>query len=598
MVFYLWATLSGGMGSSDRLPFPLLLLVLGIYEVTSRKQVLNRSPIVGWLLLALIVFLLGAKLYKAWNVGWNSGPSGWYSIAGFLPVDDALGYVQGAGNLLEHGFLDEWSARKPMAANYYALLLFATGHNLLAVIVVNVLLLALSIFMFSRWIFARFGITAALLALLLEVFFVLPFAPTMMTEIPGLCFGNFGFLLLAQGACDRKRWTFLLGLGFLAVAFTLRAGALLALPALAAAGGWIFVGSPKFSFRVAALCVGAMGLPFLMNMAELRLAGPPSGGVLNGNFSTTLYGIIEGNKGWEYYKTVHPELLELSDSQRHRVLYGLVRQELKERPSALFSALAQAYGDALKNPFARLYPFPFPMSLLPFLIPFVFVFLELVFKNDASRYRLLVALGAATGGIFLSLPLVQDGGNRVFAATVPISAGVLAVGVKRVVDRLRMRTCDAVPDMPSIRYERSAVVVPSVLLAAMLCMPMVGRMQRAFRGADSAGTDSPPGTVPLRIHRGSLLHVVPDDARTRVSAIRWSEFQKYGFEDQAIRGIQPGEWLTSGMVSLQEGARFYRFVIFEDSPLRDGIAYCRLAPVGDSQRVYRVQVIRYAADVR
>ena len=598
LALYLWATFLNGVGSSAQLPFPLLLLVLGIYEVASRKQGLNRSRMAGWLLLALTLFLLGAKLYKTWNSGWNSGPSGWYSIAGFTPVDDALGYFQGARNLLEHGFLDEWSARKPMVANYYALLLLATGHNLPAVIVVNNLLLALSIYMFSRWIYERFGPTAALVALLLEAFFIMPFAPTLMTEIPGLCFGNFAFLLLAQGAHDHKKSAFLLGLCFLGVAFTLRAGALFALPALAIAGGWVFAGPRKFNVRVAALCVGAIGLPFFLGMVQLRLAGPPAGGVPNGNFATVLYGIIQGNKGWDYFKTVHPELVEMTDSQRHRILYGLVRQELKERPFALFSALARSYCDALKDPYGRLYRFPFPMSLAPFLIPFVCFFIGLVFEKNESRRRLWVVLGAAQGSIFLSLPFIADGGYRVFAATVPISGGVLAVGIKRLMDSLRAQTCDASPAMSVNRSDRGAAYVPIALLAAMLCMPMIGKMHRTFRGADLARTEGPPGTVPLRIHSGSLLLVVPDDARTRIAIIRGTDFQKYGFEDQAIRSIQPGEWLASGMVDLHEGARFYRFVIFEDSRVRDGIAYCRLTPVGDSQQVFRARVVRYAADER
>ncbi len=598
LALYLWAAASSAAGSSLQLPFPLVLVALGIYELVSRKQMLNRSPVVGWLLLILTAMLLGAKLYKIWS----GGISGGFSIAGFVPQSDAYGYLQGARNLLEHGFLDEWSARKPMVANYYALLLLATGQNLMAVIVVNVAILILSIYLFCRWIFNHFGIVAALLALLLQVYFILPFAPTTMTEIPGLCFGNFGFLLLAQGAFTRRKGAFALGLGLLGVAFTLRAGALFVLPALALAAGRIFAAPRTYSIPMVALCVGAIALPFLLNMAELRLAGPPTGGVLGGNFSYTLYGIIKGNKGWDYVKTEHPELMELSDSQRSRMIYGLVRQELREKPFALFVSLAEGYRDILIHPFARLYPwYPFPVELTVFLMPFIYFFVMLAYEKDEGRRRLLVALGAALGGIVLSLPFLVDVGYRVFAATVAMTGGVLAIGMKGCLERLRR--CDAPPVAPSASRYREAYVVPVVLLALMLCMPAVGKTHRAFRRPDPAGADVPPETVPVRIHKGSILHVVSDDAATRIPQIRWADFQRQTggscpVEDPAIRGIQPGEWLASGVVSLQEGARFFPYVIFEDPMLRDGIAYCRMAPVAGSRLVYRAQVVAYAADGR
>ena len=598
IALYLLATFTSGADLSEQLPFPLLFLALGIYELVSGKRRLNRCPVVGWLLLALTVFLLGAKLHKAWHAGWNNGPTGWYSIAGFLPVDDALKDVQGARSLLEHGVLDEFSARRPMVANYHALMLWATRHNVVFVLLINNLLLALSIAMFGYWIYARFGILAAVLAALLETYYIKPFAPTMMSEIPGLCFGNFAFLLLAQGALNNRQAPYLLGIGVLSAAFTLRAGAVFALPALVLAGGWIFARSRKFNLRFSALGIGALCLPVLLSMVELRAASPPGGRILYGQFSYALYGMVHGNKNWDYYKTAHPELLQVEDSRRSRIVYGLVRQELEKRPFALVSALARGYADASKDFFGRLYPMPFPMSLYPFLIPLLYLFAGLGMEKDESLRRLLVVLSAAVAGIFLSLPFLGSVASRVIAVTVPITSGVLAIGLKRMIQRLRATEGGAPADLSTAWLERGAAIVSLALLAATLCVPVAGKIHRAFLRGKIAGADAPAGTVPLRISKGSLLFVSSDDAPAHPASIRWSDLQKYGFEDQAIRTIQPGEWLASGVVGLQDDVHFYRFVIFEDSRLRNGVAYCRVEPIGDSTRVYRAHVVQYAADAR
>lgn len=485
-----------------------------------------------------------------------------------------------------------------MVANYYALLLLVTGQNLLALLAANGLLLALSIAMFSRWVYSRFGLLAALIALLLEAFFIMPFAPTMMTEIPGFCFGNFAFLLLAQGAYGRHKWFFYSGLGLLSLALMFRAGAMFVLPALALAGGWLFAGHRKYSVRFVAVGIGVMGLPILLNMVELRVAGPPGGGMLYGEFSSSLYGIVQGNKGWDYYKTAHPELMELGHSQRNQIVYDLVRQEIKKRPLALVDALARGYASALKNLCGRLYPNLFPMSLCPFLIPFIYFFVGLWQEKNENWRQLSIVLSAAVAGIFLSLPFLADVGYRVLATTVPITSGVMAIGLKRTMNRLRVVESDAQPDLSVVWLLRGAAGLPIVLLVAMLCMPVVGKINRAHWNTDYARTDFPPGTVPLRIYKGSLLHVSSDEAPARAGQIRWSDFQKYGFGDQAIRSIRPGEWLASGMVDLREGARSYQFVIFEEFPRRNGIAYCLVEPVEDSQQVFRARVVRYAGDAQ
>ena len=238
------------------------------------------------------------------------------------------------------------------------------------------------------------------------------------------------------------------------------------------------------------------------------------------------------------------------------------------------------------------------MSLCPFLVPFIYFFVGLGLEKNENWRRLSVVLCAATAGIFLSLPFLADVGYRVLAATIPITSGVLAVGLKSTTNRLRIVEGDAPADLSVVWLVRGAAFFPLVLLAAMLCMPMAGKIHRAHWGANYARIDVPPGTVPLRIYKGALLHVSPDDAPSRAAQIRWSDFQRYGFEDQAIRSIRPGEWLASGVVNLQEGARYYRFVIFEEFPPRNGVAYCRLTPVEGSQRVFRAQVVRYADDAQ
>jgi hypothetical protein len=158
-------------------------------------------------------------------------------------------------------------------------------------------------------------------------------------------------------------------------------------------------------------------------------AGP---GLGHGNFSLTLYGLASGHPGWQQIFRDYPEARKMPEKARNEFAYRKTHDLIAEDPSRLAKGLAYASKRAFLD-FPRLGGWWEGLARAPRTRGLVALFLVaggLVFLWRARRRPEIAMLSAALGGFLVSVPFLWvDGQARVYAATFPIPALLLSLGV-------------------------------------------------------------------------------------------------------------------------------------------------------------------------
>lgn len=392
-------------------------------SVASRyAEKIARLPSALWVIAGSAFFLLPVLAY------WLSAHSHGNAIAGFLPWNDAAGYFGCAESYLLGSGTSSNCAKRPLYTALFTDLLWLTGNDLQKALLLQAAFLGGAAVLFLRVVSQDMNGPALLAGYSVLFLFAAKFcAALVMTENVGFLFGCIALALLWHSARDAHWLTFCIGIAVMAAALNARAGAMLVLPA---AIGWALFHSGVSPRRRVVLA----GLGLAAAVAGLTVSTLPTL-VIEGkleatqsNFSYVFYGLAVGGKGWLQVIKDHPEIFTKSGGAvgETQAIYGAAFESILSRPHLL----AFGYVKGLVHYFTELFKFAHDFKPLRFLI-FIPLWLAGIWYAAIQwrdpRYALLFWLQI---GILASSPFITfDGGNRIYAATMPIDALFVGMGV-------------------------------------------------------------------------------------------------------------------------------------------------------------------------
>ena len=245
---------------------------------------------------ALTMLLFGLALSYKWTSGYSDNGV----IGGLLPYKDAKNYYLGANLILNSSPLVNAvnATWRPLFPGFISTLLLLTGQNLKIVVALLVGLTGCACYLTIRQIHDALGAAAASIYGALLFFYVQPFIGFTVSEMAGILFGCFAFLLLWKTAANLNLFDLVLGLATLMAAVSARAGAFFIFPFLVLWAGWAFRKTKRFSFQVAGIAaLTVLGSYLLVNTVYPRLIGIPRARlleILRGSFMGRSTGELAG----------------------------------------------------------------------------------------------------------------------------------------------------------------------------------------------------------------------------------------------------------------------------------------------------------------
>jgi len=532
--FVLLIPFSPELGLSVRYnPVFALIVIFATAYPSYRSQ--NRFGAFASLCITLVLFAL--PLTGLWNSGF-SDPA---ALGGLLPLSDGAAYYHDAKLVLAGGQLGNVSAGRPLFPGMLVTLLGLTGQNLQATLAILVAVNAIACFLFAREVQRSHGAIAGVVVLAVLFLFYTRFSGTTWTENLGLALGAVSFALLWRGARARSVRPVLLGLLLLTLALNARAGAMFVLPVLVVWGSWFFGERGKFSLHFLAWAAGTVLSGFTINFLVLLALGR-SDAVAFSNFSYVLYGLAVGGKNWMQVMTDYPELRNLELNERSQKIYQLAFEAIRSNPANLLLGAFKAWSEYL-NPLANYNVLSFVRvgiirrRFLSHLVPLITYVLYALYglsllgilrcysqrRNPAHSLLL-----AACFGIFISVPFappVDAQGMRVYAATIPVSAALPAIGLsfltKKKNQNFRLKVSDQ-----SIRLKVLPLFGIFLLLLSFLGPITTKALSRAAQLKPVTCQENEE-TIYVQTSSGSSINVVPDEstARSRLPDLRVSDFR-------------------------------------------------------------------------
>lgn len=477
---------------------------------------------------------------------WSTAPSEGYSLFGLLPRSDAASYYLGARHLLETGRLDDWNCRRPLNAALLAVRLAATGNGLQAVQVTQVVLLSLAAYALSRTIAKDLGRFAGLLVFSLLLAYGGAYSHWLSSEWLGLTLGALAAAHLWDGARDGRNALLAWGLAMMTLALNARAGTFLVLPALVLWSGFGRRGKAMVRWSAVALSVAGILAGFALNTSIMTINGnrPALG---NGNFSLTLYGLASGNPGWTRIYRDYPETRHMAERELNRFAYERSYERIAREPSLLMDSLEKASGMAVRE-FPQLRGWWATLARDPAARRVLLLVLAvggLVFLVRARGRPEITMVSAALAGFLASVPFLWiDGEPRVYAATFPVPAVFLALGICAWKRTDGLFPAAAAPSSDRSRRGSSLAVASAALVAVAVVGPPL-----AFRATGSGSVFSVRGSDAREtvVMRSDAPHIVVlgrgSDEPTFVPRVRRFDFVRHSPDPQRedfLRLPRPG----------------------------------------------------------
>lgn len=464
----------------------------------------------GTLAVALAIVLV-SWAFMVWD--WEAGRTITFAVAGLLPVSDASGYFGCASGLIDFGrFADAyagWCGHRPIYLGLLASLLAFCGRYLQVVLLVQAAVLGVSLAVLAREMSRLAGAVGALLAVaVLWAFAVKTCFLTTTTETAGLAFGALALALLLCGAERGSRAIVLSGIALLSIALNARAGALFVLPLLVLWSG-VFAWQARLGvWRMMAGAVLAVVVGFAVEYL-LVAAGGSTAGAAHSDFAYTLYGLAVGGKSWAQLAIDHPEIAALpSDVARSHAVYRLAFEALRQHPFVMVGALARNFAANLVDTatFGIGTRFGQSARLLPLAIvaavPWIAGIAAIVAGRRDPRRSLLGAF--VLGGLASGAVIVQDGGVRIFAATLGGDALVAGLGLAAILRRVAgERETDRPIPTPSPLAAAGLALLLLVLTAAPFTPALRALALPALSRAAVAGPDCAVGEQSMLVRPGS-----------------------------------------------------------------------------------------------
>ena len=513
------------LGASYYLITPVVLpLGVLLYGCQARRDHLG---LVASLAITMALFALPLAAL------WQDAAVHYPAIGGLLPWSDASAYYYEARRLHE-GYLFGWSARRPLFPGLLATLLASSGGNLQFSLAVLTALNGTAVFVLAREVRRWRGPLAATLVTAVCFLFyrVEGGAGTTLTENLGFAMGAIAFAVILKGARVARLWPVALGLAFLTIALIARAGAFFVLPAIVLAGTWIFR-RDRHWLRVVTALTAAVACAAALSLAIGRLVNDSnSSQTAMSNFSYTLYGLAVGGKGWAQVQVDHPGATEGAE------IYALALEEIRRHPRGLVEGAVRMWRAYLWpnepfHAFAFLRDATHPRAWQLAAMTFALVGLAVMLRPRRAHTDVLLV--AAAVGHLASIPFVPpiDAGLRVYAATMPAIAVLVAVGAGAVLrlatgllTRLLGTTATAGPaPVEPDRWPLVAEALGLSLTATLFVGPLL--VLATSRPAVVTAVACPDGSdaMHVRVSRGAFLRIekTGDASDAHVAAVEVDE---------------------------------------------------------------------------
>jgi hypothetical protein len=463
---------------------------------------------------------------------WAHARSNGAYVGGLLPYSDGRGYHEGALHLLHDGALSTWDSRRPLNPAFLAGRIALAGGDFRVALLLQAALAGGSAFLAGRAIGQDLGLAPGAITYAVLMLFSARWMPTVWTEPLGLTLGSLSFAALWHAARTKSLPAIAAAFALLVLAQNARAGAVLVIPVLL---WWVMRlpgGGGRFHWRLLLGATAGIGFGWGCNRAVAILNGATTH-VGHGAFSYTLYGLTHGGTNWISAFRDHPELYWLSaadDAAAANVTYSLAMDEFRRHPMGLFVGLwvgvdsfVDAWTEALS---AGLLSRHRILQWIYFLVLVAGVArlvrrLRRIHGPDPALSMVL----AAGAGMIASIPIIYaDGGERVFAATIPFVAALVAM----VLSSVRRAAPSMTPADHALRWVPAAVIGASIVLVAVIG-PRLGR--RWLGGWAASAPASPPcgeGQVGLSVvgtPASPKIDIVADGVKTFVPLVAYDAYE-------------------------------------------------------------------------
>ena len=320
--------------------------------------------------------------------------------------------------------------RRPLNALFFAFRLKITAYNFWHTMILQTGLCAFSLFLYLKTLHRSLGTLSTLASLAFIFYYAQMFVHSTLSEELGLTLGLCGFVLLWNGWFQRNRAIFNRGMATLSLALSVRAGpnfmgfALLALLFLKP-----FTGS---RFKDLSLSLPALILPSIMVAGYASFfIDPANPGMALGNFSSTLYGLVNGGKTWNYaYED--PQIQGLvagkPEGELARILYAHCWKAFKDNPFNLIRGMLNnlkelVYTFTVKLAFGSGYV----KTLMVYIISIFWVLMGIrIYRKRLQFHQEYTFLAFIFLSIIASASVIfVDGGIRPFAVAIPFIGALL-----------------------------------------------------------------------------------------------------------------------------------------------------------------------------
>ena len=484
--------------------FLYFLLVLLLYYVSFR---FTRQY--SWFLAACVTALFFSMHLSYF---WRSGYSGNMIVGGLLPFRDGFSYYSGASFLSDGYRIANIAAWRPMYTSFVASLLFLTQHNLMWSMAILVGLLGTSCVLSAYVIRNDFGALAAALYTTFLYFYIQHLVGILYTELLGLSLGCLGFVILWNAIKSQRLDKLAMGLAVLVVAVSARAGTFFVFPVLVLWAGWAFRKQSRFSLRAAIIAFVAVSLVFLIvNPVFSSLIVEP-GKRSFGNFAFTLYGQVVGGAGYN-------AAIQRFATRNSDIIYRATWKFFLAHPLSFFIGAAKAYRDFF---FSNLgifrYYSPNGHVIWSYLIWIAGLSLTAVgiVKSVRKIFEPLYSFFVAVLlGFLCSIPFLPpiDGGIRIYASTMPLFFGFVAVATGKFNPFRELWISDG-------RLSKIAGMLSALVIIFTVVIPIF--IQRWSTVPTFDVPSCPPDQTPYAIefHQGSFVDILPDEDAVCGQALR------------------------------------------------------------------------------
>jgi hypothetical protein len=481
---------------------------------------------------ALSLVLFGIILSLKWQFAITQSGI----LGGLLPDSDARGYYFDALRLWQGETFSTLSTNRPLSTAFIAVLFWVTDGNLQITLVLLTFLLATTCWIMACEIAKTHGAVPALAALAIMLLFSIKFVGTVFTENMGLAMAALGIALLWNAGEQKSLYGLFTGTLLLTLALFARAGAMFVLPAIMVWGILISVRNHTHRWQVPVSIGLALVVGYVLNVTLIRSIGSPEGGAFS-NFPLTLYGQVVGGQGWQQFLRDYPELAhqDLFNQEFANTVYALTWKSFLVNPGGIVYGAVKSWLDLFSLGSIGQFSFVpgnhWLIGLFRAMLTVLWMLGLLVcFRKRQEARSLLLLFGMI--GIFLSVPFIPpiDADRvRVYAATIPITAVLVAMGVHMAILAMnRFRWLAHQPLTPDPQHRKDLPYLASAGIVLILFVS-VGPIMLKIAANEPSYTESAchpdAQQATIRVSAGAILHITDERQTTRVPTVQINDFR-------------------------------------------------------------------------